>query len=151
MLYYILHKPGPSQWMWPSCGPSFAEQGGGRTGRQAPQLALAGKGCSTERNTFLTTEGVHRTLCLKKWDSWTFFLLSESLDHWRSQAHRWNGFVGSWNTFWCEKCALPRYRSSQTAVGAGGTSVEALSSPLTGSSPLHTASSTPLGEGCQYD
>lgn len=61
----ILHKPGPSQWMRHSCSPSFAEQGGGRTGRQPSQLALAGKGCSTERNTFLTTEEKHRAmLCL---------------------------------------------------------------------------------------
>lgn len=41
--------------------------------------------------------------------------------------------------------ALLRYHFSQTAVGAGGTSVEAFSSLLTGSSLLHTASSMGLG------
>lgn len=146
--------------MRPSHRPSIAEQGSGRRRRQASQLALAGKVWSemckkkhihSEQNSMDTTFSFYHYR-ERKWVFFTLLLVTSDSDFSSRASIQYMGMrdeMDLWdvgarvNVKWC---TLLRYRCSRTAVGAGGTSVEALSSLLTGSSLLHTASSMPVGK-----
>lgn len=130
--------------MWLSPHPSCAEQGCGRRRLQASQLALAGKVWS------IMYKHTRRTA----WALWIFWWPLTGISS-PEQMYRTQGWEMEWMCGVLDhilKCsnrlctALLRFHSSQTAVGAGGTSVEAFSSLLTGSSLLHTASSMALGK-----
>lgn len=130
--------------MWPSPHPSCAEQGCGRRRLQASQLALAGKVWSIMYKHTRTTA----------WTLWIFWWLLSGISS-PEQMYSTQGWEMEWmcgvldHIFKCSNglcTTLLRFHSSQTAVGAGGTSVEAFSSLLTGSSLLHTASSMALGK-----
>lgn len=117
----------PSLWMWPSLFPSCAEQGGGRRGCQASQLALAGMLCSKcakphslwqPQNSISTTLSFpHRHIFLH---IYSLSRLTTSAWDFSSRAdvdERWNGFAECWcDILMCSNTRCPLLGSAQVSL-----------------------------------